>query len=206
MTAVVYVLGSFVVMGVVSPADLSSSTAPFADAASVMWGPWAAYLVAAGAAISAFGALNGWILIQGQIPRAAAIDGLFPSRFGRMSSRQTPVFGLVVSSVLVTLLMVANYTANLVELFTFIILLATLTSLVPYLFCATAHLILLLAKGSPVTRDKKTLYIGIAALAFVYSLWAIAGAGQEVFQPRDLDRRCRVPVYVWTKWRGGSRT
>jgi APA family basic amino acid/polyamine antiporter len=205
VTAAVYVLGTFVVMGVVSPADLSNSTAPFADAASVMWGPWAAYLVAAGAAFSAFGALNGWILIQGQIPRAAAIDGLFPSRFGRMSSRQTPVFGLVVSSVLVTLLMVTNYTANLVELFTFIILLATLTSLVPYLFCATAHLIILLANGSPIVRDKKGVYIGIAGLAFCYSLWAIAGAGQEVVYWGFLLLMAGVPVYVWTKWRGGNK-
>ena len=66
--------------------------------------------------ISTFGALNGWILLQGRVPLAAAEDGLFPGRV-REGARQaaTPVFGLVVSSVLVTALMLMNYTKGLVD-------------------------------------------------------------------------------------------
>jgi APA family basic amino acid/polyamine antiporter len=56
--AVVYLLGTVAVMGVIPPAALARSTAPFADAASSMWGVWAADAVAAGAAIACFGALN----------------------------------------------------------------------------------------------------------------------------------------------------
>jgi hypothetical protein len=39
--------------------------------------------------ISAFGALNGWILLQGQVPMAAARDRLFPAAFGR-TTRSSP--------------------------------------------------------------------------------------------------------------------
>lgn len=129
LAAVVYILATVAVMGVIPPPALSESTAPFADAARAMWGSWAAYAVAAGAAISAFGGLNGWIPLQGQIPFAVARDGLFPARFGRLSKNGTPVFGLLVGSVLVTLLMSINYTRGLVDLFTFAILLSTLTTL-----------------------------------------------------------------------------
>ena len=99
-------------------------------------------IVAAGAAIAAFGALNGWILMQGQLPYAVARDKLFPSFFNRVSKKGTPVVALVISSVLVTLLMTMNYTKGLVEQFTFIILLSTLATLIPYIFSSMAGLIL----------------------------------------------------------------
>ena len=74
-----YIFGTVVIMGVLSPADLQTSKAPFADAAASMWGEWARYLVAGGAVMSTFGAMNGWIMMQGQIPSAAAVDKLFPT-------------------------------------------------------------------------------------------------------------------------------
>ena len=76
IVTVVYVLGTVVVMGVIDRGTLATSTAPFADAAMALVGPWGYYGMAAGAVISTLGALNGWILISGQVPRAAARDGL----------------------------------------------------------------------------------------------------------------------------------
>ena len=68
--------------------------------------------------VSTFGALNGWIMLQGRVPLAAAEDGMFPTPFARVhGERKTPVFGLVVSSVLVTGLMLMNYTKGLVDAF-----------------------------------------------------------------------------------------
>ena len=198
-TAIVYILSTVAIIGVIPSAALSVSTAPFADAASEMFGPWAAYMVAAGAAISCFGALNGWILIQGQVPRAAALDGLFPASFGRLSERGTPVFGLVVSSVLITLLMALNYTRSLVEQFTFIILLATLTSLVPYLFSAMAVLLVGKERRARPLRERRRLAT-IAVLAFLYALWAIAGSGRDVVYWGFLLLMAGVPVYVWLRW------
>ena len=57
-------------------------------------------VVALGAAISCFGALNGWVLIAGQFPMAIAKDGLFPPLFGRLSARGTPTLGMIVGGVL----------------------------------------------------------------------------------------------------------
>ena len=180
IAAVVYILGTAAVMGAIPAATLGKSTAPFADAADEIFGSWAGGWVAAGAAISAFGALNGWILLQGQIPMAAARDRLFPAPFARTTRAGAPVFGLVVSSVLVTGLIFMNYTKSLVDQFTFIILLATLTTLVPYAYSAAAQLMLLATDRPAFSGRRLATDATIALLAFGYTLWAIAGAGYEV--------------------------
>jgi APA family basic amino acid/polyamine antiporter len=201
VTAVVYILGTIAVMGVIPAAVLADSAAPFADAAKEMWGSWAGRLVAAGAAISAFGALNGWILLQGQVPMAAARDKLFPAVFGRTTRNGTPVFGLVASSVLVTVLMGMNYTKSLVDQFTFIILLATLTTLVPYAYSAAAQLMLFVSDRAAFSGQRLLKDSAIAALAFAYSLWTIAGSGYEVVYKGFVLLMAGVPVYVFMKWR-----
>jgi APA family basic amino acid/polyamine antiporter len=195
LTAVVYIMGTVAVMGILPPARLAISSAPFADAAREIWGGWAAYAVAAGAAVSCFGALNGWILVQGQLPLAVARDRLFPAAFGRLSARGTPVAGLVLSSLLATGLVAMNYTRSLVEQFTFIILLATLTALVPYVFCTMAILITL-------GRSQAA----IAVPAFLYALWAVAGAGRDVVYWGFLLLLAGIPVYAWMarQTRGGE--
>jgi APA family basic amino acid/polyamine antiporter len=202
--AVVYILGTVAVMGAVSPAALARSTAPYADAASAMWGGWASYAVAAGAAISCFGALNGWILLQGQIPLAVARDGLFPGVFARLSKRGTPALGIVISSVLATILISMNYTRGLVEQFTFILLLATLTSLVPYVFCSAAAVVISLADKAPSGRRGWTGILGVPTLAFLYSMWAIGGSGRDTVYWGFLLLLAGIPVYVWNRLHPGK--
>ena len=46
-----------------------------------MGGKYLGYFISAGAAISAIGALNGWILITSYMPMTMANDNLFPKIF-----------------------------------------------------------------------------------------------------------------------------
>ncbi len=201
-TAVIYILGTVSVMGTIAPADLAGSNAPYAEAARAMWGSWAGYAVGAGAVVSCFGALNGWLLLQGQIPLAAARDGLFPKVFDRISKYDTPAHGLVFSSALASVLLIMNYSKSLVEQFTFIILLATLHTLVPYVFCSLAELMI----RRKLSRASFSVSVsGVSVLAFAFSLWAIAGAGQEIVYWGFLLLMLGVPVYVWIhRGRSGS--
>ncbi len=178
IAGVAYLASTTAVMGILPAPDLASSTAPFADAARGVWGPTAAAMMAIGAVVSCLGALNGWILLQAQIPLAIARDGLFPRFFARVSANGTPVTGLVVSSVLVSALLVLNFTKGLVELFTFAILLATLTAVIPYAFCTVTELLLV---GDERQRTGRRLAgeTIVAFLAFAYSVWAIAGSGRK---------------------------
>jgi APA family basic amino acid/polyamine antiporter len=200
-TTVIYILSTIAVLGIIPAATLADSTAPFADAASTAFGDWAGTLVAIGAIISTFGALNGWILLQGQIPMAAARDKLFPTQFAKTNRTGVPVFGLVVSSLLVTALMAANYTRGLVELFTYTLLLATLTTLIPYAYATAAELMLMVKDRASFSVKRLATDAVIAGLAFVYSVWAIYGSGQEVVFYGLLLLLAGIPVYVWMQWR-----
>ncbi len=202
--AVLYVLATAAVMGVIPPAELTGSNAPFADAASRMWGGWTAPAVAVGAMVSCFGALNGWILLQGRIPWAAARDGVFPSVLGRTSRRGTPAVALIVSSVLVTGLMLMNSSEGLVDQFTFVILLATLTALLPYAICALAELMIYARDRERFAGKRLTGAVITALLGFAYALWAIAGAGAEIVYWGLLLLLAGLPMYVWVVWRRGA--
>ena len=195
IAALVYILGSVSLMGILSPLQLKNSVTPYADAAVLMFGPTAKYWVSAGIAVAAFGALNGWILIQGQMPYAIAKDKLFPAIFAKENKRKVPYIGMLINSVVVSLFMSMNYTKGLVEQFKFLLLLAVLTIFIPYLFSTTAYILIRLFKK----EDKKGLFQAalLAALAFAYSLWAIAGCGEKTVYYGFLVLMAGIPFYVW---------
>ncbi len=184
--------------------ELAHSNAPYADAARLMFGPIGSSLVAIGAVISCLGALNGWILLQGQIPLAAAQDKLFPRIFEKKSANGTPIVGLVISSVLITLLLLMTLSQSLVKQFTVIILLATLASLIPYFLTTMSELVIFL-KYPGLFKGRKLLgSVIIAVLAGIYSFWVIIGSGEETVFYGTLLLLSSVPVYVWMKWRNPS--
>lgn len=61
--------------------------------------------------------------------------------------------------------------------FTFIILLATLGTLVPNVFSSLAELVILARQRERLGRNHSTRAFIIAVLALLYSLWAVVGAG-----------------------------
>jgi basic amino acid/polyamine antiporter, APA family len=140
--------------------------------------------------------LNGWILLQGELPRAMAMRGEFPRIFARESSRGTPGFALCFGSALVTLLIVANYQKSMVSIFTFMILLSTTACLVMYALCSAALLRLQWTGRLQAARGSVPLAV-VGILATAYSLWAIIGAGAEAVGWGALLLGLGVPLYYW---------
>ncbi len=193
--ALVYLTGTITIMSVLPTEVIANSNAPFADAAKIMWGDWAGYLVAAGAIISCFGALNGWILIQGQLGYSVAKDGLFPRSFAKLSDKGVPATAIAVSCVFIAALTIANFSRSLVNMFTFAILLSTLAILLPYLFsviCELKHLWQHKHKSlQAVTAWLSTL------LALIFVLWAITGIGAEALIWGFVLISAGLPLYWW---------
>jgi basic amino acid/polyamine antiporter, APA family len=203
---VVYILCTVAIMGIVPQGELAASSSPFALAAADMFGGSWDKVIALVALISTFGALNGWIILQGRVPLAAAEDGLFPQQFARVHGKgRTPVVGIVVSSVLVTALMLTNYTKGLVDAFTFVILLATLTTLVPYAYSAAAQAYLYVTEPELFERKAFVRDVAIAALAFAYSVWAITGSGRDVIAKGFVLLLAGIPVYIGVRWWGARQ-
>ena len=107
----------------------------------------------------------------------------------------------MISSVLVTALLLTNYTKGLVGAFTFVILLATLTALVPYAYSAAAQVLLLVNEPAAFQGRRLARDAAIALLAFAYSVWAIAGAGADVIAKGFVLLLAGIPIYLWLSWR-----
>ncbi len=184
LAGIATILACTSVLGVLPIAQAQASAAPMADAAHVLWGPAAGIAVALVAAVSCFGALNGWVLVSAQVPLAAARDGLLPHRFTKLDKGGTPVFGVLASGVLASLLVLANYSHSLVQLFTFSILLSTAATLLPYVVSSAAWLRSGTGKGRVV-----------AALALAYSLYALVGTGSRALLWGAVLILAGLPVY-----------
>jgi len=202
ITTLVYILGSMTIIGMIPSQELQVSNAPFADAAAILWGESARYWMAGVACLAVFGVLNGWILLQGQIPLAISRDKLFPAIFARENKKGAPVWGIVISSVLITIVMMMNYTKGLVDTFKFLILIGTITVLIPYLFSAVAYSIMVIEKKF-VHKHQGSIpgKLILASLAFSFSIWAIAGSGEKSVFWGFLLLLAGLPVYVWIKWK-----
>ena len=200
IAAIIYILGSMAVMAIVPIETLQNSTAPFSDAAQQMLGSGAEYFVAIGAIISCIGAMNGLFMMTGQTLFALSRDNLFHPKLMVLSKRGTPVRALVLSGILVTIFILLNFSRGLVDLFTFIILLSTLSILLPFAFSTMSEMMILIRKKDelPANYKMKTTILGL--LAFAYSMWAISGAGREIVFWGFLLFLSGMPFYVLFKW------
>lgn len=199
--AVIYILGTLAVFGTVSHGRLGVSTAPFTDAAdNILGGTWAGDAVAVAAIVSGIGALNGWTLICAEMPYAAARDGLFPVAFAKLRGPGgVPVFGIVASTVLASLITVFSYT-RFEDVFTKIVLLSVLTAVIPYLFSAAAQLYWLLVRGRDTLSGRRLARdITVSALAMVFSYWSIQGSGYQTVYYGLFVLLLGLPVYIWLK-------
>ncbi|TAK71832.1 MAG: amino acid permease [Gammaproteobacteria bacterium] len=195
---ILYVLSTVVVMGIIPMNMLVNSTAPFADAATLTIGNIGGGVVAIAAIISSVGALNGWILLQGQVPYAASMNKAFPRFFTRVSRYDTPVNALVLSSVLITILLIMNYNKGLVDKFTSIISLATDSILIVYGFTVLAEIVILIQRKQYKHFYKK---ISVNILAVIYVAWACYGSDHKTMMYCLLLALSGVPIYLFTQWK-----
>jgi basic amino acid/polyamine antiporter, APA family len=202
--ALVYILGTVTVFGTVGHATLMNSSAPFSDSINAMFGGvWAGKTMAVVAIISGIGCLNGWTLICAEMPMAAARDQLFPTQFAKVSRREIPVFGILVSTVAASLLTVFSYW-RFERVFTTVVLLSVLTSVIPYLYSAAAHLYWLMVKGRAVNLPHLVRDSFVSLLALAFAFWALAGTGYQAVYYGTFAFLLGVPVYVWMKAQRGE--
>jgi len=204
--AFLYIASTVVVMGVVRADALASGTTAFADAGREMWGRVGYYAVAFAGVVSTLGALSGFTLLNGQVPYAAAVDHLFPKQFARVNRHGAPAWGMVVSSALVGICMIVGYALlitagknSAASLSTASIIVSTLSTVLPYAFCAMAEVILIVTTKDPAGRSVGLLLI-VPAIAFVYSLLIIWGAGPQSIVAGFFLLLIGLPVYAFIRW------
>jgi len=194
LAAVVYILSSTVIMGIMPAAQLAESHAPFAEVARIAIGAPAAIVISVCAVLKSVGSLGGWMLLVGQSAKAAADDGMFPKIFGRLNENGVPKQGLIIVSVLMTLVLFATMSPTIADQFTRAVDLAVILIIVPYIYSAIA-LINLMA----IHHERKSvhLYRVCALLAVVYCLWAVVGGDEHTVVNAFIALLISVPLYLF---------
>jgi basic amino acid/polyamine antiporter, APA family len=168
-------LSMVAVFGIIPTSDLAldANKASYSTAANSIagGGSWAGNLVALAVIISGIGALNGWTMICAEMPLAAAKDGLFPARFGRLSNRRVPAFGIISSTALASVAVVISYMgANGATVFTTLVLMTGITAAIPYAFSALAQMKWRFHDNQAVHTPRLVRDVSVAVVAFVFSL------------------------------------
>jgi arginine:agmatine antiporter len=193
LSAVVYVLSSTVIMGLIPNAELQKSHAPFAEAARIAIGTPGLVIVAICAVLKSVGSLGGWMLLVGQSAKAAADDGMFPSVFAKLNRHGVPGIGLAIVGVLMTIVLFATMSPTIADQFSVIIDLAVILAVIPYIYASVAVVKVTFDHGVP--RATFRLYKYVAIGAVVYCLWTVVGGDPDTVVKAMVALLISVPLY-----------
>ena len=197
ISTLIYILSTIVLFGIIPAENLVNSPAPFAEAGEIIGGKYFGFLISAGAAISAIGALNGWILITSYMPMTMANDRLFPKVFAKKNKKGFPYLSLLLGSILTSFVMTMNYTDGLVDRFEFLILLTTLSTLIPYFFVSVSYILFHVEKRLFKINSFRSVILGL--FGSLYSLWAIFGSGIDSIVYGTILLIVGIPIYLILK-------
>jgi len=193
LAAVVYVLSSSVIMGIIPNSELQKSHAPFAEAARLAVGTWGMVVISLCAILKSVGSLGGWMLLVGQSAKAAADDGMFPTAFARLNRHGVPGRGLVIVGVLMTIVLFATMSPTLAGQFNLIIDIAVVLAVIPYIYSSVAVVKVVYDHHLPARTFQAFKWIAIAAVG--YCLWAVVGGDPQTVVYAMVALLVSVPLY-----------
>jgi len=195
LAAIVYMLSSSVIMGIMPAAQLQQSHAPFAEVARIAIGAPAAIVISICAVLKSVGSLGGWMLLVGQSAKAAADDGMFPKIFARLNRNGVPGTGLIIVAVLMTLVLFATMSPTIADQFSRAVDLAVILIIVPYVYSVVALINLLAINHAP--RKTMLSFQVIALAAMLYCLWAMIGGEAHTVVNAFVALLISVPLYLF---------
>jgi APA family basic amino acid/polyamine antiporter len=184
--AILYLLVSAAVMGLVPHHTLVGNGAPFVAAFGAMFphGTWAGKLIAAVAVVSGIGALIAWTLVDAELPRAVANDGLFPKPLAWADRKGSAWFSIVINAALPSLLLAWRYASSSgLTVFTYMVDLTVVTVAIPYFFSACAQLTYLVSRRRRVQGWALARDLTVAGASVLFSMWVTFASGyQAIYQ------------------------
>jgi len=152
---------------------LATSTAPFADAAVVLWGPTGEHVITLGAVVIMLGSLNSGFLATSRLPFAFAELDDMPAVLARVHPKfRTPHVAILASAVLVWLATVASSFLSAITL-------ATSTRMVVYIAGCLALITLRRRADAPAAGFVAPLGPAVAVLSSVLCFALLANASSR---------------------------
>ena len=175
--AVIYIVSTNVIAGIVPNLELANSTAPFGLAFAHMFDETIGKVIMGLMVMSCFGSLLGWQFTIAQVFKSSAEEGYFPAFFKKVTSKDAPVVGMITITALQTLLSLMTISPSLNKQFNVLVDLAVVTNVIPYLLSMAALAVLLKAENVAPQKYKTTVFV--AFIGSLYSIYALYAAGEQ---------------------------
>lgn len=164
LTGLLYVVISNGVIFALPQEAVAGSAAPIALFVETFWGRGASLAIAGFASIAAVGCLNGWVLMQGEVPLGMARSGLMPAVFARTNGRDVATVAILLSSGLASLLVLSGAVPELTGALTFMLQLTTAATVWLYAGACLAAIMLRVVPAA-------------ALVGLAFSGWVLWGSG-----------------------------
>ena len=175
--AVIYVLSTTVIQGIVPNEELAKSTGPFGLAYAQMFNPTVGSIIMALAVMACLGSLLGWQFTIASTGKAAADERMFPAFFSKVNNLGAPVTGMIVLGVVQSALALSTISPSLSQQFGKLVNLAVVTNVIPYIMALSALMVMMkMAKVDEVIFRRNAL---IALIAMLYSTYALYASGKD---------------------------
>jgi putrescine:ornithine antiporter len=175
--AVIYILSTTVIQGIVPNKELAESTGPFGLAYSHMFNPTVGSIVMGLAVLACLGSLLGWQFTISMTAKSASDQRMFPSFFSKLNGMGAPVTGMIVMGVVQSLMALSTASPTLSETFGVLVSLAVVTNVIPYIVALSALPLMMNRAG--VEPGKYRFNVAIALVAMLYSTYAIYASGKD---------------------------
>ncbi len=175
--AIIYIVSTNVIAGIVPNSALLTSNAPFGLVFASMFNPFIGKIVIGLMIISCFGSLLGWQFTIAQVFKSSAIEGYFPKIFSKVTKTGTPIAGMIVITIVQTLLALMTISPSLSKQFDILVNLAVVTNIIPYLLSMSSLNVILRSENVPANKIKVTTFV--ALVASLYSLYALYSSGSQ---------------------------
>lgn len=175
--AVIYILSTAVIQGIVPNAELAASTGPFGLAFAKMFNPLVGQIVMVLAVMACVGSLLGWQFTLASTAKDAADAKLFPSIFGKATAAGAPLAGMVIMGVVQSVMALSTISPDLNEQFSALVNLAVVTNVLPYVIALSALWVMM--RDAKVEEGARKMIGFVAGVAIVYSIYAIFESGKD---------------------------
>ena len=90
LVAIISLVNTFAIFGIISPAELENIGAPFAQIMVRLFGGSSEKVIGLVTFIMCYGSLNAWVFFSGQIAKTAADEHIFPAFFAKKNKYNAP--------------------------------------------------------------------------------------------------------------------
>lgn len=190
--ALICLINTVSIFGIISPAELESVGAPFAHIMTVLFGGGYEKAIGLMTFVMCAGSLNAWVLFSGHIARSAASEKIFPAVFKKLNKKGAPSTSLWISALGTILLLFLQKTSLASKLDEFV----SMSVIIYVMLYVTA--IAALIKFMIQSRKSSVRQYITTVISLLFCLFLIFNSDIESFVALGIMIASGIPVYLFS--------